>query len=967
MLYNFVIGIQVVSIVLIVIVLFYLFRRKSGELLHITIFLCAALLINQTGYLFEMTSRSIDAAMNAIRFAYLGKMVALLFIFMYQMTFCGIRMSRKVTYPLSSVHFLIVAAVWTNDFHHLYYSTVDYTEEGLFPHVVLGHGPLYGLFIVFTLAYLIVMLGVCGFRMVQYKDRVIRHKLHLVFFNPLISIVALSLWASGCSGGYDVTAAGYLFQTILMTYALVKYDIVSPLDSAREDLVENHMEPIFILNDSGDIIYGNKGFKEMMQSLHDNTPKEEILRIQNAYNRSVNYELNGHIYQVKKSCISPKESYLCHIFILYDITTIYNTQINLLQAREEAEFANEAKSRFLANMSHEIRTPINAVLGMNTMILRKSTDDEILKYASDIQDAGKNLLEIINDILDFSKIESGKMEIASDKYVFLDVVKDLYNMINTKAREKKLNFKMDIDDTIPSVLLGDDVRVRQVLINLLTNAVKYTVTGTVTFIVRKNNFVELRNDECSLHFEVRDTGIGIKEEDISKLTEKFVRIEESRNRNIEGTGLGINIVSSLLKMMNSELSVESVYGEGSTFYFDLVQPVIDSTPIGDVEKKIKTFNKEERKYETKVYIPDARLLVVDDNNLNLSVFTRLVSDMKCQVDVADSGFKCLELVEKNKYDLIFMDHMMPKMDGTETLHRMHNMGDYINSDTPVVILTANAIRGAKEQYLSEGFVDYLSKPIDVAKLEAIIERYVLNNGKELAEQEKDTSEEIIAVDTLEEKAELEELPFIDGVDWEHAISKLKDEGLLRESVRNYFGMAATDLNTLKAMYEKLREDVSQEITVESFSDFRIKIHSMKSNVATIGADHLAGLAKYLEYAARDCNLETINNLLPLFETEWNRLKTEINDAFQYSKDNDAQNEQLPAIDTDELLLFLDSLNESMEEADLDRADEIVDVMSEYSYDEEQEVLLMGIKNSVLNIDVTGCSEIIEKWKKFVGK
>lgn len=397
----------------------------------------------------------------------------------------------------------------------------------------------------------------------------------------------------------------------------------------------------------------------------------------------------------------------------------------------EADNANRAKSQFLANMSHEIRTPINAVMGMNEMILRKTFDSDIKTYAENIQGASNTLLTIINDILDFSKIESGKMELVTVEYEIANVISDIYNIISIKAREKSLELVLDIDENIPCKLLGDDVRIRQIVINLLTNAVKYTHSGTITLKISKNQNVRgIKDNEASLFFAVKDTGIGIKPEDISKLTEEFVRIEESRNRNIEGTGLGINIVGSLLNMMGSKLEVESVYGEGSTFFFNLVQPVVDSEPIGDINERMKKVSKGKRSYKSKLRIPNARLLIVDDTFTNRLVFVHLLKELKCHIDEADSGIKCLELVRENKYDLIFMDHMMPKMDGIETFEHMREMSDGLNANTPVVILTANAINGAREEYLDKGFADYLSKPIDSDKLEEIIDRLIPDDLKE---------------------------------------------------------------------------------------------------------------------------------------------------------------------------------------------------------------------------------------------
>lgn len=390
--------------------------------------------------------------------------------------------------------------------------------------------------------------------------------------------------------------------------------------------------------------------------------------------------------------------------------------LNLVDSKViEAEQANKAKGQFLASMSHEIRTPLNAIIGMDSMILRESKEEQILDYARDIEGAGKSLLSLINDILDFSKIESGKMEIVPVEYDFAEVIHDVSNITRERALEKELEFESIIDPHIPAKYFGDDVRIKQILINLLTNAIKYTHMGKVTLVVEGTK----NGDYEELYFKVKDTGIGIKDEDIAKLSEEFVRIEENRNRNIEGTGLGINIVIGLLKQMGSKLNVSSVYGVGSEFSFVLSQKIIDSSEIGDVTNRGHHISKAE-KYRASFSAPEAKILMVDDNAVNRKLFINQLKESQVQAEVLASGFECLEYVTKNHYDIIFMDHMMPEMDGVETFHRMSKLEGNKCKDTPVVVITANAISGVKDEYMNEGFDDYLSKPVKVDELEAMI-------------------------------------------------------------------------------------------------------------------------------------------------------------------------------------------------------------------------------------------------------
>ena len=411
------------------------------------------------------------------------------------------------------------------------------------------------------------------------------------------------------------------------------------------------------------------------------------------------------------------------LWLSEDIDNEKRERNELVIATERAIAASEAKSSFLSNVSHEIRTPINAVLGMNEMILRECEDKNILAYSESVRTAGNTLLGLVNDILDFSKIEAGKMEIIPVDYDLSSVINDLVNMIQTKADDKGLKLEIDINRNIPKLLNGDEVRIKQIITNLLTNAVKYTEEGTVTFCIRYDRLPD-DPDSVLLKFYVKDTGIGIKKEDIKKLFSKFERIEEERNRNIEGTGLGMSITKRLLEMMDSSLVVESIYGLGSKFSFKLKQKVVKWEEIGDYEAAYKASIGRREKYHEKFRASKAEILVVDDTEVNLEVFKSLLKKTAVKVDTAISGDDGLTLAYDKKYDIIFLDHMMPEKDGIETLHELRSRPKDPNIKTPVICLTANAISGAREYYICEGFDNYLTKPVDSEKLENMILEYL---------------------------------------------------------------------------------------------------------------------------------------------------------------------------------------------------------------------------------------------------
>ncbi len=627
------------------------------------------------------------------------------------------------------------------------------------------------------------------------------------------------------------------------------------------------------------------------------------------------------------------------LFIIGLYMTVENPDARLVKLLEKetkrADVANQAKTNFLANMSHEIRTPINAVLGMNEMILRESKEHNIKEYAMDVQGAAKSLLSIINDILDITKIEAGKLTIIPSEYDFSSMIHDVINMISFKAKAKELDFKVIIDEKIPSILKGDDIRIRQILVNLLNNAVKYTHEGKITLEAKLLPCVQ--DNMVHISFVVKDTGIGIKEEDIQKLYIPFERIEEKRNRNIEGTGLGMNITMQLLALLDSKLKVESEYGKGSEFSFVLSQEIINFEPIGKLGEQIKAQNSE-YDYQTYFEAPEAKILVVDDNDMNRKVFCSLLKDTKMQIEEAASGKECIEKVKKTAFNIIFMDHMMPEMDGIETLKVMKNIEAYPSKDAPVVILTANAIVGAKEQYLKEGFRAFVSKPIDFQELEKIIEELL---DKKLIHHVRKAilPEEKISINTSE-------LPMIDGLDWGYAATHFKDEEAMLKAVKLFAASIEYDAKELEALYPENEQE-------EGIRKYRTKVHSMKSSAAIIGIIPLAGMAKVLEDAARNNESDVIKQMTPIFLTKWRKYN-------EYLKNfNDTACGTKNATEYwDHVEEIFHKIKAAAEDIDIDALDQALAKLEEYKFEEEQAEYFEKIKEAVINLDMTFLENII---------
>ena len=393
----------------------------------------------------------------------------------------------------------------------------------------------------------------------------------------------------------------------------------------------------------------------------------------------------------------------------------------LIRAKMVAEEASRAKSDFLASMSHEIRTPINAILGMDEMIIREYNDETLRQYAMNIRNASNTLLSIINDILDFSKIESGKMQLVPVEYDTSLMIYDLVSMMRPRAEKKGLTFTVRTDEKMPRTLFGDNIRLKQCILNILTNAVKYTETGSVLFTV---DWEKLSDNEIMLKVSVKDTGIGIKKEDIERLFSPFERADEIRNRSIEGTGLGMSIVKRLLALMDSNLKVESEYGKGSEFSFEVVQQVQNWSRMGNYESNYIHSIETAVDYREKFTAPSARLLIVDDIEMNLVVASGLLKKTEIMIDTSLSAKNALILTQKKEYDVIFIDDRMPGMGGVEMLKALRESEGNPNRNKPCIVLTANAVAGAKDKYIKDGFEDYLSKPIDAEELERTLLMYL---------------------------------------------------------------------------------------------------------------------------------------------------------------------------------------------------------------------------------------------------
>lgn len=625
-----------------------------------------------------------------------------------------------------------------------------------------------------------------------------------------------------------------------------------------------------------------------------------------------------------------------------DIDKEKKAREELLDMSERAIAANEAKSSFLSIMSHDIRTPISVVLGMNEMILRECVDQNVIGYSKNIKTAGDMLLGLINNILDFSKIEAGKLELIYVEYDLSAMLNELVNMVHTQAENKGLALSLNFDKDTPKCLYGDELRIKQVITNILTNAVKYTMEGSITFTI---SFETVDGDPNSviLYVAIKDTGIGIKPEDMDKLFKEFVRIDEKRIRKVEGTGLGMTITQSLLGMMGSTLRVDSGYGIGSKFYFHLKQKVIKWEPLGDYEATYNNSQRIRHSYHEKFTAPKAQILVVDDNPMNLMVFRSLLKSTMMKIDTASNAEDGLQLAAQKKYDVLFLDHMMPNKDGIEMLHELRNQPEGLNIKTPAICITANAISGARKEYISAGFDDYITKPLDSDKLEDMLITYLPMEKLEAPvteETDPNSPDTTTAIPSI--------LAPLEGEDWIDLALGLKNSG-----------SADALVSLLKVFYESLEEKVDEiedYYRSHNIRDYIIRVHALKSSARIIGARELGEKAQQLENAGTRGDMDYIREHLDAFTAKCRSIKAPLSNVFSTVEVHDDK----PEADSQFLKEACEQIRIAAEDMDCDRLEDIFADIERYKIPTKYESLWKQLKKALGQYDYDKLLSLLPK-------
>ena len=919
-----------VSVVGQVIESWIVFRKMKSVLHGYLFFSCISTIISSTGYMLELGAETEKEFLTALKFSYMGRVWLCFMLFLFIAGLCRKRIPLLLKTAIGIVHCLIYLAIFTTEHHELYYKNCDFTISGGMPKYLHDSGIVHDLYTVLLIGMSITALAILFLSMHKERSRTARKRYLMVILAisaECIFLVVQLFRLIPFTHIIDLTIICYPIITLFMSIAILKFGLLDTEKMARDYMTDKLSEGIIAVDRKGRVQYFNEPAKKLYPSLrlYVGTVPDEII---NALQMHENITVGGKIYAPEENELVKDGESCGRVYALVDETEHFRYMEELEKQKKIADSANKAKSVFLANMSHDIRTPINAVLGMNEMILRECEDDDILGYSDKINSAGNTLLGLINDILDLSKIEAGKLDIIPADYDLTSLLNDIVNMIQLRAEAKGLAFNTQINSKIPKLLRGDEIRLKQIITNILTNAVKYTKKGSVTFTV---SFDKTGDDSINLKISVSDTGIGIKQEDIPKLFSEFERIEEERNRGIEGTGLGLNITQRLLSMMNSTLRVESEYGKGSVFSFEVKQQVREWIQLGHIDEALRRSVSERKKYREKFTAPDAQILVVDDTPMNLEVFAGLLKKTLVKIDTAASGDECLRMSAEKKYDLIFLDHMMPVKDGITTLKEMKAMTSSINADTPVICLTANAVSGSREMYMREGFDGYLTKPIVSQKLEKLLMDMLPKEKIQAASKEERIESAPIIPAFIKDIRE---------IDTGSGIAHCGEKKSYMKVLTTYAGSIISQCDEIESLWKS-----------GDIENTTIKVHAVKSTSRVIGAESIGSLAEKLEAAGRSNDTDTLNNGIGELLSRCRDLGQQLSPLIK--KDD------LPLISDEELNEAYTLIREFISVEDFESTIGIIDNLREYSYPKAEKQRCEALIKAAREFDYQEISKIMQ--------
>lgn len=876
---DFVILLECFGICLTMIALFLLLNGEGAMEQKLLIIIMCGSLVQNVGYLLELTAPTVEVAMAAVTVEKVGSAFTPLCYCWFLYIYCYITPPKVLLRILGVISFLSLPVVFFN-WNGLFYREVRWVANADgFYHISLSYGPLYVFFLICQIATPYMLCIYTLIRAIRERsDQQVNRQYWTILAISTLPLIVLIAYVFKFVKVFDftpVTLTVSMSMVVIVVWSRRNYDF---RHLAAEKVLESMGDGVIALDDHDRLVSYNRAAANIFAHLPAHRLGENIRVVEDFREEMLNediphsFSLNGQHYEShSKHIIDENGKIQGSVILILDMTDIKAYINEIKRVRRQAEKASIAKSEFLANMSHEIRTPMNAIIGLNDIIMEECGDTEIYAYANDVKSAAKNLLTIINDILDLSKVEAGKMELVNVNYYIKSMADEVIGMMDMAASQRGLILKYECDETIPCRYRGDDGRIKQILINILSNAIKFTKKGYVrTYITGKPG---KDTDEELLTFCVEDTGCGIREEDLEKIFEDFRQVDSKRNRSVDGTGLGLAIVKQLVELMGGTIKVESEYGKGTMFTITIPQKIVDRRSVSEMPELPRT----EQKISDMFTAPGVKVLIVDDNVINRKVARGFLKNYGFDLTEAESGSEAIELVRTAWYDIIFMDHMMPGMDGIEAAEIIRrDCGE--NGAAPVIIaLTANAMEGMREHFLEHGFQDFIAKPLDRKELNDVLLRWVPEKYRQSEIRE-------------EECKPLNPAKFqIDGINMDAAMQYYSgDEDGFIELLEIY---CMDGKRKIPLLYELVETDILR---------YQIEVHGLKSASANIGALGVSAMAREQENAAAQGDRELIGQKFPLLMAEYETLLANIGQFLEQRRRKNDKKEKLPCLSAQEL-------------------------------------------------------------------
>lgn len=827
---------------------------------------------------------------------------------------------KNIKIPQWVIHLLLVlnmgfyVMIATVDYHHLYYK--DYwlapSKANLNGYTLeISPAPMYYVYMAFLLAEIMTTIGIIISSYCSQRSMPNKGKIHFLMIAAMLSpMLLLSLRILKILKGDDPTPLGILLSCIFMSIAVVKYGLFDPVKNAKNYIIDNLKEAVIVTDADHRFLFLNSMADKIITSINKEQGYSTDDKIYAFIQGSQDFfDWKDRHYQVEETVLKDNELIQGYMMTIVDVTKIIEQNHLMKRLVLQTEDANRAKTNFVSNMSHEIRTPMNSIVGITEILLRSRHSPKEQEYLLNIQSSGRVLLTIINDVLDCSKMEAGKMQLFDEPYDTCSLFHDLRISMENRIGHSGLELIYDIDQDIPCKLKGDMGRIRQVIINLVNNAIKYTEKGSVRFSVHVR---QKNTDKVMLYYEVADTGIGIRKEDQKILFDAFQRVEMDRNRYVEGTGLGLTISQNLVNMMGGVIEVESEYGKGSRFFFTIEQTIIDPTPVSAVNYNGQKDNVTEKEAECLFIAPEAHILLVDDNELNLVVAKELLKPLRMQIDTAENGLQAVKMVRGSQYDLVLMDHMMPVMDGIEAAKAIRALPEDKYQKLPIIALTANAMVDARKEFLNAGMNGFVAKPIDFAR---ICNQLKLWLPKDLVRDvPKEEAKKLLADDLSDREIQPEDPQM--GFSFEEGVNHCGSKAALMKTIRIFY-------RTIDSKANKIEQCLKEGL----ISDYVIEIHALKSSALLIGAVPLSEAAKELEDYGKQGKTEVLEEKTPDVLTMYRDLKNILRPYAE--KEEDAKKE----FSDGEWITALQQIHQCIEQFDLDGVDQIMEQLEEYQVPE----------------------------------